>query len=702
MVGDTRPVPLVSIILPTYNGERYLAESIASCLGQTHPNLELVVVDDGSSADIRDIVEAARDERVRYLCHPENQGLPAALNTGFAASRGDYLTWTSDDNRYRPQAIARMVEHLESHPEVGLVYAGCRLIDERGETGGIAPSGPPETIWCRNCVGSCFLYRRQVFERVGEYDPTVLLVEDYDYWVRVARNFRLERLDDILYDLRLHPSRLTSTLSLDRKRESHLKVLAKMRQNGLGAPVPLSVLRRSRAGMHIVYGRDYFFGGQTRSARRDLLAAIRLEPSNLWRGAVVVPLLKSLAGDRLLHTVRASRRRREPRPSPRGNLRLVHCCGQFAARQGGTERQARAVCGALAARGHQVSVLTREVPEGAQAVPGVTVHARLRAVDWGRLFGLTYTASAIIELVREAGQADILHAHHLYFDAVAARIAGRLRGRPVVAKMVGAGPGGDLDRLQKTAGGSFLLRVLRTLDAVIVPSPSCRAELVAAGFPAEHIRVIANGVDTALFRPDPALDSASPLGTLEKPMVVYTGRLIEAKGLRELLDAWPLVLREVPYAHLVLVGSGPLEGEIRQRAGSPPLAGWVHLTGEVEDVRPYLRTAAAYAFPSWAEGLPNALLEAMAMGLPCVATDIGPIRDAVTDGEEALLVPVRTPDRLAVALTAVLTQPGLAARLGHAARKRVEIEFSLEAQLERLESLYYELAPARRRGSENG
>ncbi len=385
------------------------------------------------------------------------------------------------------------------------------------------------------------------------------------------------------------------------------------------------------------------------------------------------------------------------RSRPR-SLSVLHCCGQFAARQGGTERQARAVCGALAARGHQVSVLAREVPEGAQAVPGVAVHGRLRAIDWGRLFGLTYTACAIIEMVREAGQADVLHAHHLYFDAVAACIAGRLRGRPVVAKMVGAGPAGDLDRLQKTAGGSVLLRVLRTLDAVIAPSPSCRTELLAAGFPAERIHVISNGVDIALFRPDPAAEAAPPLKTIEGPLVVYTGRLIEAKGLLELLEAWLLLLRDAPHAHLVLVGGGPLEGELRRRASRPPLSGRVHLTGEIADVRPYLRAAAAFAFPSWAEGLPNALLEAMAMGVPCVATDIGPIRDAISDGQEGLLVSVRAPERLAAALATLLREPALAARLGRAARKRVEAEFSLESTVTHLENLYNELCVGRGRG----
>jgi glycosyltransferase involved in cell wall biosynthesis len=374
-----------------------------------------------------------------------------------------------------------------------------------------------------------------------------------------------------------------------------------------------------------------------------------------------------------------------------GCLRILHCCGQFAATQGGTERQARAVCGALAVRGHQVSVLARKSPGPEQVVPGVTVYVKIRAIDRGRLFGLTYVGSAMTGLLREAHRTDLLHAHHLYLDAIAALIAGRIRGRPVVAKMVGAGPGGDLDRLHRTAGGSLLLRLLHGLDAVIAPSATCQTELLEAGFPAERIHVVPNGVDISLFCPDPTPAPGKPPSVGEGRAVLFTGRLIEAKGLLELVDAWPLLLREVPDAHLVLVGSGPLEVELRQRAVLPPLAGRVHLTGEVPDVRPYLLAATAFVFPSWAEGLPNALLEAMAIGLPCVATDIGPIADAAINGEEALLVPVRSPQELAVALAKILTQPALAVRLGRAARKRVEAEFSLEHEVDALEALYREL-----------
>ena len=161
----------------------------------------------------------------------------------------------------------------------------------------------------------------------------------------------------------------------------------------------------------------------------------------------------------------------------------------------------------------------------------------------------------------------------------------------------------------------------------------------------------------------------------------------------DLMEAWPRVLRDVPEAHLVLLGSGPLEGELYRLASKASMTGRVHLVGEVPDVRPYLWAATGFVLPSWAEGLPNALLEAMAMGMACVATRIGPIAEAANDGQEALLVPPRAPEPLAAAtMMTVLMQGELRDRLGRAARRRVEAEFSLERQVGLLEALYRGLA----------
>lgn len=203
--------PLVSIVLPTYNRGHLLEGAVRSCLAQTYANIEVIVVDDGSKDHTPLVGERLmrEDARVRYV-RQENQKLPAALNTGHEAARGEYLTWTSDDNRFEPDAIRRMVEHMEAHPKVGLLYCDVRLEDEFGASLGPRPRKGPEHLWRESCVGYCFLYRADVYRAVGPYDRTMFLAEDYDYWLRISKQFPVEHLSGpILYVVRIHGGSLS-------------------------------------------------------------------------------------------------------------------------------------------------------------------------------------------------------------------------------------------------------------------------------------------------------------------------------------------------------------------------------------------------------------------------------------------------------------------------------------------------------------
>src|SRR3990170_3452478 len=106
--------PKVSIVLPTYNGEKYIRQSIDSCLNQTHENIELIIVDDCSIDNTPEIIKSYKDSRVKSLRHDQNKFLPHALNTGFSNATGEYLTWTSDDNYYAKEAIEKMVSFLKN------------------------------------------------------------------------------------------------------------------------------------------------------------------------------------------------------------------------------------------------------------------------------------------------------------------------------------------------------------------------------------------------------------------------------------------------------------------------------------------------------------------------------------------------------------------------------------------------------------
>lgn len=209
-------LPLVSIVLPVYNGARYLAESLASVVAQTYPRWELVCVDDTSTDATPDILAewSAREPRIRVIRHTTNKRLPGALNSGFAAARGDLLSWTSDDNRYRPEALASLVGRFQADPALDFVYSDYAFIDEDGNlTGQRVVPDPLGLITGKEGMAS-FLYRRRVYERVGEYADDLFLAEDYDYWLRVlAAGFRLQPLHEDIYEYRRHASSLTDSYS---------------------------------------------------------------------------------------------------------------------------------------------------------------------------------------------------------------------------------------------------------------------------------------------------------------------------------------------------------------------------------------------------------------------------------------------------------------------------------------------------------
>lgn len=221
--------PLISVVLPTYNGESYIREAVDSILMQTCHDFELIIVDDCSTDHTPAILDelAESDQRIRVIHNHENQKLPKSLNIGFAEASGQFFTWTSDDNKYGREALETMLGLLRGEPETDIVYAYYDLIDSEGkiisdETHwktlesrdiNLLKADPDGELW--NWVGACFLYRREVHEKLHGYDETLFLAEDFDFWVRALRYFKYKQLKQCLYQYRMHGHSLTATRELE-------------------------------------------------------------------------------------------------------------------------------------------------------------------------------------------------------------------------------------------------------------------------------------------------------------------------------------------------------------------------------------------------------------------------------------------------------------------------------------------------------
>lgn len=209
---------LISIVLPIYNGEKYMRQSIDSILMQTYQNWELLIMDDGSTDQTANIAQeyVSRDARIHYHKNLQNLRLPGNLNRGFSLTKGAYLTWTSDDNYYYPKALETMYSALNEQGKE-FAFASCDVINGEGkivECIMVNDRAPQKIVGC-NPVGACFLYSRNVYETVGEYDPKLTLVEDFDYWQRICMNFSPACISEKLYAYRWHDGALTSTMQKD-------------------------------------------------------------------------------------------------------------------------------------------------------------------------------------------------------------------------------------------------------------------------------------------------------------------------------------------------------------------------------------------------------------------------------------------------------------------------------------------------------
>lgn len=205
----TPQAPQISIILPVRNGERFLSQAVESCLEQTLKDFELIIVDDGSTDNTPRLIETFTDPRIRVVRHPSSKGMAAALNSGFRASRGEFLTWVSDDDFFEAEALATLKSYLDRHGNADFVYSHYDLVDENGCYIRAGKTDVPSALDEDNCVGHCFLYRRCVYEALGDYHSDAFLVEDYEYWLRVRKQFRMVLIDPFLFFHRLHPASLT-------------------------------------------------------------------------------------------------------------------------------------------------------------------------------------------------------------------------------------------------------------------------------------------------------------------------------------------------------------------------------------------------------------------------------------------------------------------------------------------------------------
>ena len=316
-------MPKVSVIIPTYNYSHFLGEAIQSVLDQTFGDFEVVVVDDGSTDDTKQVVSSFTDPRIKYI-YQENRGVSAACNTGISACCSDYVALLDSDDVWVPQKLDLQVRILDSRPEVSVVCSDVNIIDADTSVfintlwnndrrlGRFNPRMAPDKLFRRLLARGCFihpsstLFRRVVFDEAGLFDESLKTHEVWDLSVRVLLRFNMALIDTPLVNYRQHTTSLSA--QWHEMHDDGINVLYKAIDTLPFKPGDVRAIKRRMARNYCKYGRGLVVNDMIPLGREKLLTSIKLNP---WNIEPYIYLAGSLLGSHIILGIKSLKKRIE-------------------------------------------------------------------------------------------------------------------------------------------------------------------------------------------------------------------------------------------------------------------------------------------------------------------------------------------------------------------------------------------------------
>jgi glycosyltransferase involved in cell wall biosynthesis/SAM-dependent methyltransferase len=361
---------------------------------------------------------------------------------------------------------------------------------------------------------------------------------------------------------------------------------------------------------------------------------------------------------------------------------------------GGAEQQASQLARKLIEKGLEIFIVTRRLngTRRFEIINGVPVHRTF--YKWHTLF---FLSSAFSFLIRKRNDYDILHVHTMYSPALLACALKIILRKKVVVKVTRTGSGALINRLFINPLDKWRFKFLiRYVDCFIAVNREAKEALMKMGLGGNKVTQIPNGVDEDLFKPASWKEKEylkETCGVKGYPIIVSVGRLIKRKRLDLLIDALPKIKENFPQVVLLVVGPGSEKGKLEQLAKRKGVFENTIFIGRCERERllNLLKISDLFVLPSESEGIPNALLEAMAVGLPVIASKINGITDVISNEHDGLLfVPAEEKDLLEKVFT-LLENEELRRKIGRKARETVEKRFSFEIIGQEYYDLYKKL-----------
>ncbi len=302
---------LVSVIMPAFNSEQYISDAIDSVLQQTYQNFELIVVNDGSTDRTEDILKKISNSI--HLISQSNQGAASARNKGIMAAQGEYISFLDSDDIWFKDTLKLQHEYLTSHLYFGLVYGKRQVFDCKGNLdknwmikyGFSQPEGYifQDLILSASILLSTVMVRRKVLDKVGLFDKSLPLGEDYDLWLSISTKYKIGYIPDDLVKYRRHPKSLTaSNYSLKpwdiEVAEKALRIYPKEAKK-----IPPLLLKKGFGEKYFQSGYDAFMKGQYSIARYRFIKSIALVPRSGRTLRYMLYLIASSFFPQLVHFV---------------------------------------------------------------------------------------------------------------------------------------------------------------------------------------------------------------------------------------------------------------------------------------------------------------------------------------------------------------------------------------------------------------